>query len=314
MDMAFQLKIDEPVAKGIRRIARKEIDKAREQLAREAQSSLEEVIHAARKRFKKLRAVMRLVRGSLGGKVYRRENTAFRDAGRPLSEVRDAHAPVLALDKLHGGRHQEVPAATWSAVRRALEEREQEVNQEVLHDGGALGGVIASLEAARRRVKRWPLGGGFSALRPGLKRAYRRGRRAFAVASEAPTDENLHEWRKRVQDLRHHLALLQPARPGVLGELAERAHALSDHLGDDHDLAVLRQVLPTLPEPLGSEAQALLPLIDHRRGELRQAAGAIAGQVYRDAPGGFIRRVGAYWQLWHWAHEVARLEGKEEVR
>jgi len=307
--MTFQLRADESVRKGIRRIARKEIDKARDDLTGQIQP-LDEVVHAARKRFKKLRAVMRLVRDSLGGKVYRRENTAFRDAGRPLSEVRDAHALVLALDKLGEGREQEVSPTTWSIVRQALQQREQEVNQEVLEGRGTLDEVLASLEDARQRIKGWPLvHDGFSVLRTGLKRAYRRGLRAFAFAGPEPTDEKLHECRKRVQDLRHHLDLLRPVRPGVLGELADQAHALSDRLGDDHDLAVLRHLLTTFPEPLGTDGQALLPLIDRRREELRQEARAIGERVYRDSPRDFIRRVSAYWHLWYWENEVARWDG-----
>src|SRR5262249_6062759 len=158
---------DESVRKGIRRIARKEIDKAREDLTGQTQPA-DEVVHAARKRFKKLRAVMRLVRDSVGGKVYRRENTAFRAAGRPLSEVRDAHALVLALDKLREGREQEVAQTTWSIVRQALQKREQEVNQEVLAGPNTLEEILTSLEDARDRIKGWPLDhDGFSVLRRG---------------------------------------------------------------------------------------------------------------------------------------------------
>ena len=60
----------------------------------------EEVVHDARKRFKKIRAVLRLVRGGIDRRVFDRENVRFRDAGRPLSEVRDVGVLVQALDRL----------------------------------------------------------------------------------------------------------------------------------------------------------------------------------------------------------------------
>src|SRR5260221_9375162 len=98
--MAFQLKADESVAKGLRRIARDQIDKALEALEQSHGPTHEEVIHDARKRFKKVRALLRLARPGLSKKFYDRENARFRDSGRPLSEVRDAKVLVEALDSV----------------------------------------------------------------------------------------------------------------------------------------------------------------------------------------------------------------------
>jgi len=312
--MAFELRAGESVAKGIRRVTRREIDKARDQLAGQTQASTDERVHATRKRIKKIRSVMRLVRDDLGGKVYRRESSLFRDVSRPLSEVRDAHALLLAVDKLREGHQQEVPPAAWSAVLKALEKHEQEVSREVLQGGAKLDELLTSIQDARRRVKTWTLTRtGFSALRSGLKSAYRRGRRAFVTAFAEPTDKNLHECRKRIQDLRHHLALLQPVRPALLSELTDQAHELSDQLGHDHDLAVLRGMLASSPSPLGTDTDglALLPVIDRRREELRQAARAAGEQIFRDNPRDFVWRINAFWHLWRWETKLARREGKE---
>ena len=51
--------------------------------------------------------------------------------------------------------------------------------------------------------------------------------------------ESLHEWRKRVKHLWYHHTLLRSLWPPVMEVTGDEAHALSDHLGDDHDLAVL---------------------------------------------------------------------------
>ena len=98
--MAFQLKPDESVAKGVRRLARAQIDKALDGLTGRDGTDPEEAVHDARKRFKRVRAVIRLARGGLGRKLADREDTRFRDAGRPLSEVRDAGVLVQAFDGL----------------------------------------------------------------------------------------------------------------------------------------------------------------------------------------------------------------------
>jgi CHAD domain-containing protein len=297
--MAFQLKPDETVRKGIRRIARKQIDKAREGLAGQVTSTSDETVHDARKRFKRLRAVARLVRGEVGERRYRRENLRFRDAARPLSEVRDAHALSQALDKLAERFAQEAPPETWQPLREALQQRERHVSHEVLERSDAITQAVAALDEARPRLKRWPLGAGFSALAAGLKRSYKLGRQAHARAAADPATENLHEWRKRVKDLWHHVQILQPSRPRVLDELADKAHELADLLGDDHDLAVLREIIDGGTLAPDVQAEAIKPRIDRRRAELQRSALERGGELFGERPKEFVARLRSYWRRWH---------------
>src|SRR6202795_3516136 len=57
-------------------------------------------IHDIRKRLKHCRALLRLLRKSLGNDAYQVENAQLRDAVRPLMPVRDAAVLVRALDDL----------------------------------------------------------------------------------------------------------------------------------------------------------------------------------------------------------------------
>jgi hypothetical protein len=68
-----------------------------------------------------------------------------------------------------------------------------------------------------------------------------------------------------VKDLWYQERLLKPAWPAALGAQADEAHALSDLLGDDHDLAVLGEHLREKPS---EDSDAILVLIDQRRAEL----------------------------------------------
>src|SRR5262249_61086923 len=135
----------------------------------------------AAKRFKKVRAVLRLVRDDLGAKVYRKENVAFRDAGRPLTAVRDARVLVQALDKLAEHFAEDVPPRTFAKVRKVLMADQRAVRRRVLDRDDAFARVTADVEAARERVKGWTLGhNGWAALKGGLERGYRDGYQAFA--------------------------------------------------------------------------------------------------------------------------------------
>src|SRR5262245_66607425 len=98
--MAFAFRQDELIPKGVRRVVRKQLDNAADELNGSDRESVDERIHAVRKHFKRVRAVVRLVRFSIGDAAYRHENEAFRDAARPFSEVRDAKVLIETLDKL----------------------------------------------------------------------------------------------------------------------------------------------------------------------------------------------------------------------
>ncbi len=296
--MAFALKADESAAKGVKRLVRKQMQSAAAALTKPSGGKQEEAVHDARKRFKKVRALLRLVRPEVGEKVYKRENARFRDAARPLSEVRDARVLVEALDAL---AEQSGDGKSFGPVRKALQARQRVIRRRVLKDEQAPARIAEAVEEARQRVKDWDIGHkGWAALARGLKRVYRAGRDAFDTALAEPSVENLHEWRKQVKYLWHQLQVLGPTWPELMEQLGNQTHQLSDHLGEDHDLAVLRELI----EQEGAQWAGtgtllkLLDLIDVRRGELRHAAAQLGQRLYADRPKAFLKRLHTYWQAW----------------
>jgi CHAD domain-containing protein len=309
--MAFQIKADESVAEGVRRLARGQIDKALDGLTGRSGTAPEEAVHDARKRFKRVRAVIRLARSGLGRKLADREDTQFRDAGRPLSEVRDAGVLVQALDQLVERYGDQGKPDAIGLARERLLGRKQEVCQRVLNEGEALAKVARAIQEARYDVKDWEVAGDdWDAIAGGLDWIYGRGYRAFREASESATDENLHEWRKRVKDLWYVMDILKPIRPGFTESRGEAAHKLADDLGDDHDLAVLRQVFTDPEEGLGvhDAGSVIVPLIDRRRAELQRDAFDVGRDVYSERPKVFVARLGVYWRAWRSEIEAARFD------
>lgn len=309
--MAFEIKADESVAKGVRRLARGQIEKALDKLTGRSGAGPEEAVHDARKRFKRVRAVIRLARGGLGRKFADRENVRFRDAGRPLSEVRDAGVLVQALDQLVERYGDQGQTEVIGAARDRLLCRKREVSREVLDEGDARAKVARAMEEALNDVKDWEIDGDdWEALEGGLKGIYRQGYRAFHRAAESRSDEDLHEWRKRVKDLWYIMDILKPIRPRFTEGLGEQAHKLADDLGDDHDLTVLRQVICDPEDELGVPAaeDVIVPLIDRRRAELQQDAFCLGQRVYGERPRVFIARLKAYWRAWRSEIEAARFD------
>jgi CHAD domain-containing protein len=290
---AYRLGRGEPAGEGLRRVAIGRLDHALDRL--DAPPDDPEAVHEARKDLKKLRSVLRLLRRRIGDEEYRRENAYARDTGRMLAGARDAQVRLETLDELisSGVLHAE-PLAEF----RARLEHDQRAQAAARHRGRE---PAERLAAARDRARAWRVGGeGWDAVGPGIKRSYRRGRDRMAVAVERPTVENLHEWRKRVKDLWYQLRLIAPAWPRVIDALAEEAHALSERLGDDHDLAVLagsaRDNHDAFADP--AELDALLETIARRRAELQGDAVAIGRRLYADEPAAFVSRTRTWWHAW----------------
>jgi CHAD domain-containing protein len=292
--LGFCFRADQSIAKGTQRIARRQMDRALDQLTRQSRSAREEAVHDARRRFKRIRALLRLVRKSLGERRYLKENACFREAGRLLAEVRDARVLVGAFEELTRRFPTQLAGQSFVKVAKELLRRQEDVSRRVFEHENALAKTAVIVDAARRRLDKWKFAKDDRAtLRAGLKKMYRRGSEAFSAVLAERTTDKLHEWRKRVKDLWHQLQLLQPIWPAIAPSLLNQAHTLSDYLGADHDLAVLRDALTDDAAKLADCAtvDVLLPLIDGRRLELQEAAQLLGQQVYREKPKIFVRRL-----------------------
>jgi CHAD domain-containing protein len=296
--MAARLRRGEPGTKNIQRIVGREAKKARKDLEVGGQPG-DARVHEARKRIKRARAALRLIRKPLGGRRFRRENEALRDAGRPLSEVRDAKILVEAFDALlESGRGHRRPGLR--RVRQMLIAHQSSVRRRVYSRKEPLKPVTDALRSARKRAKAWHVGGdGWAALGPGLRRVYRAGRRVFAEVCREASDERLHELRKQAKYLWHQLEMLEPIAPSPIKVLARRTHRLSDQLGRDHDLAVLKnQVSRSGARVPRTEVEAISRLIDRRRAQLRAKAMGLGARVYEERPRRFTKRLEARWHTW----------------
>ena len=293
----YRLKLDRPVPAEIARVARGRIDHAIDELRGKTDSTPGEAVHEARKDMKKLRALLRLIRGELGGDVYQRENARFRGAALELAGVRDADVMLATLDALEERFPDELPADAAGGLRQALEAHRATAATATREDAAAA--AVRILKEARERVADWPLErDGFEALEDGLRRIYRQGRRGWAAARAHPSGEHIHEWRKRVKDHWYHLSLLEQCWTPVMQALADEAHELSDRLGDDHDLVVLLTWAHEHATALdGMErVRAFEAIVQRRREELQGEAFSFGDRLYTDRPRFFVRRIEGWWR------------------
>jgi CHAD domain-containing protein len=297
--VSYHLKRKESVAKGIKRTVWEQIDSAAEDLTNEAMDR-HEAVHEARKRIKKIRAVLRLIRAELGP-TYGEENAWFSDTGRKLSTVRDAEAMIECFDGLRKAFEDELPEGAFAAVRDALVTRRQRIADEEVDLDAKADEVAAELRSAKDRVDRWPLASvGGKTIIGGLRRAYARGRKAQARALRNPTPENFHSWRKRVKDHWYHCWLLRDMWPKRMKPRRKAMKQLADLLGDYHDLVALRNLLRSDPGTFGppEDVDRLYDLAIRRMAKLRTAAHELAETLYAERPRSLANRLSGCWNAW----------------
>ena len=234
-------------------------------------------IHGARKQLKRARATLRLLRSAIGDELYRRENIAARDAARPLSQARDEEVLSQALAGL---------VERFGPVASGLHFR-QDASELPARQ---LATIKAALETSMTRARGWELDddADWDCIEKGLRSTYRRARHALRRSRKGRATEDLHEWRKQTKYLWHQLQLATPLAHGPIGELADEFHHLADYLGDEHDLAVLRE----------RTSGKLTELIERRREELQDKAFALGERLYADKSKTFVHDLQKQWTDW----------------
>jgi len=284
----------------VRRIVAEEMESAAAQLDGAESTNREEAIHEARKSVKKTRALLRLVATELGD-VRAKENTRLRDAGRKLSELRDAGAIVGTFDDLRAAYPKERGVAALETIRAGLVTRRDQAMDQAGVDA-RLKTMAKSFRGMTKRLKSWPLEtDGFAAIKDGLEASFRAGRRAMARARKRSRAENFHEWRKRAKDHWYHIRLIEPLWSDVMQAYEKSLKELETCLGDDHNLVVLREKLTSEPDLRANDKAAALAirLIDRRQKELRKNALALGARIYgEEKPREFTRRMKRLWDAW----------------
>lgn len=306
--MAYRFETDETFRDGFARCAREQLERAVHELTDGVEADPVEAVHEARKALKMERSLLRLGRAMLKPAVRRRENAELREAAGRLSAARDADVMLEALDDLAEHYVGQVPEATFEAIRARLRV-DRDAGRARLESSGAVRTVADELRSVAGRIDGWSLRRAeWPAIEAGVRRSYERGQRALRRARSEPTTENLHDWRKRAKDLWYHLRLLEAAAPLTLGGQIEEAHALTDLLGDDHDLAVLHGTLTAIAPDVAVDVGPVLALVEHRRARLQGQAWAAGQRVYAESAKAFTRRLRRYWTA---AREEARVSASE---
>jgi CHAD domain-containing protein len=306
--MSYELRADETLGDGIRRIVCRQIENAID-ASKAKQNGKGSPVHETRKHLKKARAALRLVRGEIDRDIWKREDRRLGKVGQLISEVRDAEVRLQTVRQLRefarGKKRsfeetEELLAFELDSFLAAFSEWPQEAEKR-------LGQVL-------ERIRDWPLDKlSCKCLRGNVQRTYKRGRRALKRAIKKTTSENLHAFRKREKELWYQLRLLRPLAPAVFKELNDELKTIGEYLGQVHDLAFVGQRLSSIGPARKQGHRILNALIESRTNELQYTAIALGERFYAERPRRFAGRIARYFSNWEVAKHRLRLASGERA-
>lgn len=294
MSSGFSLDPGRPMTEAVRRVACAELDAACAALA--ARPDRHRGVHDSRKSLKRLRSLLLLIRPGLPEPVFLSLSDRLRAIARGLASARDAHALLDAIDKLDDHPHGQGDANPIRALRAWLHRRRQSAERSLESNtaSDAMRGLSA-LRPAMAGLAVYP--DDFAPIGSGLRESYRGGRKAFARAFAHGGDEDFHEWRKTLQHHWRHMQLLTPCWPSALSARVDAARNLSQTLGDDHDIALLRQLVsaPTMVFASPEDTAVFLKDCRSRQKALRREAETRGAKLFAERSRPFVERIEAYW-------------------
>ncbi len=295
--MSFKIAFNhtENVAESIRRVLHEQCGKTIKSLDQEKVG--DEEIHDARKRCKKMRSILRLARPGLKNGVYKTENKTLRETKNRLETLRDREVFRQTVDELKDDFDDVLTRNAFSHFQEHLDKLKAEAatDQELIIDEPQK--ALREITDFEKRIEEVvPKKVRFRDTCDGLQKIYKQGRKRMKKARKKPTDENLHDWRKRVKDLCYQMRMLRNLWPKQIKHYAKETKKLSDYLGDDHDLAELTAYVKATPDCCAGkeEQEALLALIAKKRHKLMRKTWPLAERIYAENPGDFIDRIADY--------------------
>lgn len=290
--MAFQLRRGQPVGDEALRIFDQQLSRAVMCLRDPKTAAEHDSIHDAHRHVKKARAVLRVLRASLGAE-YRPADRRLRAANRMLGELADARAMVGTLGNLVD-LDPALPARISEALRARLVARAAGLERKAQFDR-LRHRTTRLLEAERLRIPAWELEvrGRHEAIDV-IEDAHRAARAAMRDALRRPTATTFHAWRRRVKREWHVLRLFAEHCGGRLDLDERRLVALDASLGELHNVSLLEALVSSDSALTRREtAHVLLALRRYRR-DLRHEAREMR-HIFDESPRRFSARLREAW-------------------
>lgn len=285
------------ISKRLSTSAEEECTNAIKFLHKEKHDNVGEDVHEIRRNFKKIRALLRLVRDEKD--TYARENKFFRDEARKLAPVRHANAMLEGLNLIQQQYNERIYKKAFTDIRTHLEEHRDSAVEKMLDEKHILQDMHQNLEPRCEKTAAIFKGANsFKTIGSGLKRVYKRSKKAHTKALDSKSASNLHELKKRVNYLKHQLDAINPIWPKMLTVWKEELDELSAFLGSYRDLSMLNDHIQENNTKISAEDGTYLlgTLIAGHQEQLRKQAILLGKKLYHLKANDFVALMETAWE------------------
>ncbi len=267
------------------------------------QKEVGQAIHETRQTCKKCRAMVRLIRDSMGYAAYYRENSNLRDLQRELARLRDADVQQQLFSRLSKKYPGDTGKSWFSGL---LEDAKINYNQQLDHflEGNVAAQISDRARKAAASIKTYELSGqGFSIIEGGLTRIYRQGREmGTMVFSDTAGELEVHNLRKKAKYLQYQLSYLSGVFEALFTAMSRTLETLTENLGYFNDLYLACNRIEEYAEANDLRPEDHGSLLDRLREEMQQLKSdslPIYVNIYSEPTRAFIRRTGGYWESYY---------------
>lgn len=292
--MALNLRPGSDLRQEIRRLGCAQIGQASAALSGPA--GVTRGVHGARKCLKRTRALLSFARPALSKRDFTKHNRRLRTISRSLAPARDWQAMLECLDRLDERFGKDWNPDIVGALRAGFQGRKQRAEAHLSQ--GELEKTARRLKKVHGRFARLDLKSGKLSVGMGIEPVYARAQEQFRHACKVGEGSAFHEWRKEAQRHWRQMQLLVAAWPDEMAVRIAKAQALSQCLGDDHDLHILLGHAGASGPDIGSWSDLERfydGCIEHQHA-LRMAARSHGRLLFTERPAAFRRRVSGYWR------------------
>jgi CHAD domain-containing protein len=195
-----------------------------------------ERVHDIRVAGKRARAILRLIEPETGP-AAKKLHERIRRVSHSLTKARDGEIVCQTIEKLSKGNPKLLKAAPRSIPFPAGTEL-RKLSEELRR----IGGDIASLASAEATGPK---------MRLGLRKTFGRVKKLYSKCRKGGKPASFHKWRKRSKDLLYQIETLAPEPSKREKKWIACLKALSDSLGEMHDLTLTLAVLGTRRSKVG---------------------------------------------------------------
>ncbi len=259
----------------------------------------DKAVHEIRKSFKRLRAVLRLIRDEIGYSSYYRENAFCRDESKLLGKMRDLKVFHEDLESLAKDNQHTADLDFIGQLQKVMLDL-KEIEYKNLTGSDLFQTIINDVEAAKERIRFFKFRNeGFSVIEPGLLRMYAKGYKELHVVKNESTTGHYHNLRKRVKYLMYFSQILKPLYPKYFNALDNDLDKAGDQLGLDHNFAELADFVENIRRKGISKQKknVFKKWLQEIRKQLQADALEILEKIYVEDPKEFSQRIRQYYKI-----------------